>query len=296
MRSWTRSKTKRGRWMGLALLGVVAACGDDGGSTTAPTSPAESLRASIPQHGADPAAQARSTYAGSVEGSDALIAVVANGSAGVAYVCDGAEISEWFLGEQSGGTLELAGEKGGSLSGQLAGDSLDGSVSIADGVYAFATDAAVERESGIYRDVDVDGGERLVTAWIFAGGEWRGAGEDSGRNVVGTVSASGVGTATGSGTGLVGTGQAPPVPFFDCDQAWCNHEIARCFIIGINEDLALLKGKPRTQALRMKQNAQDWLSDIGDSLSENGCGFDSSHCDTGYQHPNDTPCCDLSCM
>ncbi len=68
----------------------------------APTT-AEALRDTIPEHAASPGLQADQTFVGTVDGTTALIAVVANGQAAVAYVCDGAQTSEWFLGAQTGG-------------------------------------------------------------------------------------------------------------------------------------------------------------------------------------------------
>jgi len=274
--------------------GVQSGCGDgDGNGGGSPDTP-QALRESIPEHGGNPGKQADTTYVGRVEGSDALIAIVANDLAATAYVCDGRSISEWFAGTPSGSLLQLAGEKGGSVDAELVGDGVDGEVVHADTEYGFSAETAVERENGIYRSVAEEDGERIVSGWIYYDGELRGADEDSGKSVVGAINVSGI-DMTGSGTGL---GDPEPVPEdIDCDGLWCNHEGMRCHIIFMVEERAKLKGAKRKQADTMIKGAQRRLSQLGDDLVEGGCTSNNSACsDTGYNSGTDPPCCDDSCL
>lgn len=273
---------------------LVSGCGDGSGNGNGSPETPQALRESIPAHGGNPGPQAETTYVGKVESSDALIAVVANDLAATAYVCDGRSISEWFSGTPSGSSLQLTGEKGGNVDAEFVGDGIDGEVVHADIEYGFSAETAVERENGIYRSVANEDGERIVSGWIYYDGDLRGADEDSGKTVVGTINVSGI-DITGSGTAL---GDPEPLPEdIDCDGLWCNHEGMRCHIIFMVEERAKLTGAKRKQADAMIKGAQSRLSQLGDDLFDGGCTSNNSACsDTGYNSGTDTPCCDDDCL
>ncbi len=279
------------KWVGILLLSVLMGC-NYGGSGGTPDTP-EALRNAIPEHGGNPGPQAETTYVGRVDGIDALIAIVANEFAATGYLCDGAEVSEWFLGIPNGTGLHLDGEKGGSVDAEIAGDSVNGEVVHAGANRSFSTTTAVEDESGIYRSVGKEDGERIVSGWIFFDGELRGADEDSGKNVVGSVSISGIDDATGSGTGLAPS--PAPVPFFDCNGEWCIHENLRCHIRGLTEEKNKTSDKKKiAQINSMLASAQKRLSESGNNLTENKCCCGVFACDSGYDNANDTICCDAA--
>lgn len=234
---------------------------------------------------------------GRIDGTDALIAVVVNEFAGTAYICDGAEVSEWFLGIPNGTALHLDGDKGGSIDAEIAGDSVNGEVMHAGANHPFSTMVAVERENGIYRTVWKDDGERIVTGWIYFDGELRGADENPVKTIVGTIAIDGI---SDGGTGLGPAPTPAPVPlydFVDCPMAWCDHENQRCFIRGIEEQITKIKVKvvlKQAQALLTFEIKQ--LSIIGNNLESNGCQQNNSICSgTGYDSGQDTPCCEAAC-
>ncbi|MEW6267822.1 MAG: hypothetical protein AB1689_00825 [Thermodesulfobacteriota bacterium] len=268
---------------------AIAACGDGGndGSSDA----AIALRDRIPQHGDEPGPQADRTYVGYLGDAGTLVAVVADGTASVAYVCDGAQLSEWFLGSVADGRLALAGEKGSSLTARLGSDSVAGTVALAATSLPFSALAAVEQESGLFRTVEEVDGERIVTGWIYYDGELRGADEDSGKSVVGSVSVGGIDTATGTGTGPAPS--PTPAPFFDCNFNWCNMETQTCFIKRMSEELANAKTKAtQTQIRRMRDATVERRNELFDLASENGCLSNQSACpDTGYDSLLDQPNC-----
>jgi hypothetical protein len=264
-------------------------CGDDDDGGT-PDTP-QALRESIPEHDSEPAPQADTTYVGRVEGSEALIAVVANELAAAAYLCDGDQVSEWFLGTPNGPSLQLQGEKGGSVDAELIAGGVEGDVSHDDASHPFSAEVATEGENGIYRSVETEDGVQISTGWIFYDGELRGAGEDTGKNVVTGTSLSGIDDATGSGTGV---GIPGPLPQFDCNQGWCEYENLRCFEIGLKEELESLKGKKRKMALRMLSQNASKLIELFVQLDQSECIDNGSACDTGFNETGDTPCCDAA--
>ena len=277
--------------IGLFLLAVLWGC-NEGGSGGTPDTP-EALRNAIPEHGGNPGPQAETTYVGRVDGTDALIAVVANDLAGTAYICDGAEVSEWFLGIPNGAELHLDGGKSGSIDAEIAGDSVNGEVMHAGANHPFSTMVAVERESGIYRSVWKDEGERIVTGWIYFDGELRGADENPTKIIVGTIAIDGIRDGTGSGTGLGPVPTPAPVPVFDCNETWCNFETKVCFITFMLEEIKKIKDKQLLrQANAMLAAAKKELDQIGNDLTNNNCAQNGSACHgTGYDSGRDIPCC-----
>jgi hypothetical protein len=264
----------------------------------APLTP-QALRASVPEQDAAPGRQADRTFVGALPDANALIALVANEHAAIGYVCDGAALSEWYLGA-GGSDLQLVGEKGGTLSAQIDALGGSGSVTAAGAVHAFTLEPAVERESGLFRSVEDVEGETIVSTWIFLDGELRGADEDSSKSVVGSTSLSGLDDTTGSGTG---TGPEPtPEPVtFSCFDLWCQHESQRCAIKALSEERAAAKSKKKLSQINAAiSKAQRRLNQIGNDLIAGQCGEDFgdgfSHCiDTNYDSAQDTPCCDQSC-
>jgi hypothetical protein len=278
----------------LLLPLAVAGCGDGGGDRGGGSNDAAvALREQIPQHGEEPAPQVETTYVGYLGDSGALVAVVADGTAGVAYVCDGAQLSEWFLGSHKGGSLELDGEKGSSLTAEVGADSVAGTVTSSETSLPFAAVAAVEHESGLFRTVEEVDGERIVTGWIYYDGELRGADEDSGKSVVGSVSVGGIDDATGTGTGTGPPPSPTPAPFFDCSFNWCNMETLSCFIKRMSEESTKARTKAaRVQILQMRDAAVRQRNELFDLALENGCLGNGSACEgTGFDSLRDQPNC-----
>jgi hypothetical protein len=114
-------------------------------------------------------------FVGTVDGTDAFIAIVASADHAVAYVCDGTEarvsVATWFDGPASAGALDLTAD-GLHLTAKI-GASASGSVTLPDGAHAFTATVA-SGSAGLYRDDTTDGD--LIGGWILlADGRSRGA-------------------------------------------------------------------------------------------------------------------------
>lgn len=126
--------------------------------------------------GSDNAVTSARTYVGKVEGTDALIGLVSDGTAAVAYVCDGQDTATWFRGAQPDArTIQLdAGADG--LVATLSEQGAEGHVVLAGTRRKFtAVPASPGTPAGLYRaEVPLDAGT-LIGGWIaLASGEVRG--------------------------------------------------------------------------------------------------------------------------
>lgn len=98
------------------------------------------------------------TFVGEVEGTDALIAVVASERDAVAFVCNGRQlvrtpdtIAEWFRGERPGDRIELRSDTGAVLTATVTGDAAEGSVMLGDRGRGSFTARRAEGRAGLYR-------------------------------------------------------------------------------------------------------------------------------------------------
>jgi hypothetical protein len=142
----------------LASLGLfLAACGGDDGDAEAPEANAVQDRA--------PA----SAYVGRVEGSDAFVALVAEGSRLVGYVCDGREVSSWLEGSSfEDGRAQLENRDGQAV-GEATLDpaSASGEVEVDGASHRFTAELA-EDSAGLFRRTRGEPGEEgfRETGWI----------------------------------------------------------------------------------------------------------------------------------
>jgi len=150
MRRWMRWGT---RSLGLMVLTALLIFSARAGNTAAATQPALA-----------------GEFVGRVDGSDAFVAVVADGERLFAFVCDGTDdgagVWEWFRGTLDGDHAQLTNAAGQTLVVELAGDAVLGSVTFADGVaYPFVTEAAIG-DAGLYRLDETLGDRAVVGGWI----------------------------------------------------------------------------------------------------------------------------------
>ena len=124
--------------------------------------------------------QGENGFAGTVNGTDAFIALLIAGDEAIVYVCNGdEEISEWFRGAISDPTeISLTNSKGVHISAKFKGNSFEGDVMLgSDSTHLFtATPNSVE-DAGIYRVYgDQATQDEVEAGWILnSEGDDRGA-------------------------------------------------------------------------------------------------------------------------
>lgn len=192
-------RTGRLAAMGLVLsLGLtIVACGDGDDEPTGAPSAATTDEADATSVAADAV-----TYVGTIEGTDAYVAVVDHPDGPVAYLCDGARIWADLAGERSGDDLHLADEEGVELVATLADDSITGTVTLADGsTHEFTASPATSGTAGLVQTLDANGSTATSATWIrLDDGSYRGKVVDI------------EGSAEGGGAVEPEAGDAPPPP------------------------------------------------------------------------------------
>lgn len=128
------------------------------------------------QQGPPPA----TVFVGTVEGTDAAIAVVMDGRTVLAYVCDGTPAGlatwGWFVGDHTDQHLELVATNGAVLLLDLAGEAPAGTLITRTGArHGFATEPA-RLPAGLWRAQGLVNGEPVLAAWVVLNdGSQRGA-------------------------------------------------------------------------------------------------------------------------
>ncbi|HET6211988.1 MAG TPA: hypothetical protein VFE14_03840 [Micromonosporaceae bacterium] len=132
-----------------------------------------------PQRSAVSVAAGTATYAGSVDGGSASIAIAVHGTKAAAYLCDGRRTEAWLTGTAIAGTLALTSRSVGGVAGSREGNgTLTGTY---DGTYAAGTLTAAGRQwtfrvklvqppSGIYRASANVRNAVVVGTWIRVNG------------------------------------------------------------------------------------------------------------------------------
>lgn len=153
----------------LAVGLLAAACGDDGGDRSATTDRP------------DPAADQVDTYVGTLDGTDAYLAVaVAKSGATAAYLCDGtperaASVSAQLTGRLHDGVLELKSGPRVAIAGELEYETLSGTVAIDGDDYTYTVQLA-DKPAGLYQSVkNVDGEDQRARWVVLPDGSYRGA-------------------------------------------------------------------------------------------------------------------------
>jgi hypothetical protein len=115
----------------------------------------------------------RVRIAAAVNGSQAYVAVYAYKADKrgrrdvVGYVCDGAQMAEWFSKHRvTGNTLTLASDGGAHLNAKLTTKSATGTVTLTDGTKLSFTAAPVTDPAGLYRAEQTIAGQPYLGGWI----------------------------------------------------------------------------------------------------------------------------------
>ncbi|GAA0744784.1 hypothetical protein Drose_37415 [Dactylosporangium roseum] len=129
-----------------------------------PPPPAPPSSAAVTGDGSGPAGQQGTvTYAGSVAGGAASLAIVVNKGKAIAYVCDGKSVEAWLEGTMADGQIVLKGPKG-SLAGTYGNGQAKGSVTAGSKTWEFTIKPAPP-PSGLYRSASALR-NRLDASWV----------------------------------------------------------------------------------------------------------------------------------
>jgi hypothetical protein len=173
----------------LLALSTVAARRDDSSATPpaalAPVSAQSTAEATdtpspVPPATSDPATEPASdpeldpvpdgTYAGSVKGGGASIAVAVNDGRAIAYVCDGSRVEAWLQGASDASPMTLKGRRKAGLTAEYEKGRLSGTVKANGRSWTFRV-KAVKAPSGLYRAARRVRNATVVSGWIIADGK-----------------------------------------------------------------------------------------------------------------------------
>ncbi len=112
-----------------------------------------------------PEAKANATWAGTVDGGKASIAIAAKDGVAIAYLCDGNRVEAWLRGTAQAGTLDLTGKGGDELTGTFGNGKASGVVVTAGKRWTF-TAPGVKAPSGLYRATAQVRNASVVGGWI----------------------------------------------------------------------------------------------------------------------------------
>ncbi|MFC9550522.1 hypothetical protein ACFTWF_06690 [Rhodococcus sp. NPDC056960] len=185
---------KKTTWI-LAPVAVVAlslsGCGDnssDSAATSATSAESTTSAASTSSGAAAPASnmmekipspfvmtpQMEPTYVGTVDGTDAYVALARSGNDMVAFLCDGDQMWTWMTGTMEGDTATMSSPDGATLTATMSDGTVTGQVS-APGMpdKAFTAQPAAAEE-GLFRATTNHDGADYTLGWIMTANGVRG--------------------------------------------------------------------------------------------------------------------------
>ena len=160
-----------------ALALAVTSCAGGSDDAGAKAEESRSRPAEVEQARAGLKKEVSTRFVGTVEGSDALIGLTDRAGQLSAYVCDSAQLAEWFSGEVSGSVVQ--GAIGAlTLQGDRVGDKVTGKVMLPDGTsHAFTAAKTTDPAAGLFEAAAIgDDGQLVRAGWVrLPGGGQRGA-------------------------------------------------------------------------------------------------------------------------
>jgi serine/threonine-protein kinase len=133
-------------------------------TTVAPSTPASTAPATTAAPTPVPPL-VTATWAGSVDGGAASIAITARSGGAVAYLCDGKRVEAWLLGSAVGGKLSLTGKNNANLTGTFGNGVATGTLSAGGKQWTFKV-PVVTAPSGLYRASATVRNAKVVGGWI----------------------------------------------------------------------------------------------------------------------------------
>jgi hypothetical protein len=110
------------------------------------------------------AANLKATFAGTVDGGAATVAIAVNKGKAIAYLCDGNVTEAWLQGTATDGKLNLTGPNG-TLKGTFTNGRATGDVKAGKKSWHF-TAGVVKPPSGLYRSAANVRNAKVVGGWI----------------------------------------------------------------------------------------------------------------------------------
>jgi serine/threonine-protein kinase len=156
--------------LAVAAAGAVTAPAASGGAAKKPATEA-------PKPAAKPTPPG--TYAGSVKGGGASVAIAVKGKTAIAYVCDGEKVEAWMQGSAKSTALSLKGKDGAVLTAKYTKGKLSGTVRTAGKEWSFGV-KTVKAPSGLYRSARNVRTAKVVGGWIVYEGKQVGMLDTSG--------------------------------------------------------------------------------------------------------------------
>ena len=124
--------------------------------------------------------QGESGFVGTVDGTNAFIALLIAEDEAIVYVCNGEEeISEWFRGAVADpSNISLTNSAGAKITGQFSGSSFSGNVTLRNSIsHTFNADPNTGTETGVFRvHGDLAAQDEIEAGWILnSSGDERGS-------------------------------------------------------------------------------------------------------------------------
>ncbi len=166
--------------LGIGLLTIaLAGCGSGSSPAGAPSSSARVGAATLPlEPGTAP--DGTRTWVGTVDGTDAFVAVLAESDGrAIAYLCDGEQIVQYLDGRVAADALSAKDRAGTALTATVTDGALTGTATLPDGsAHRFTAPIAAGGAGMWWLSEEIDDGVR-VGGWIrTADGAWRGRSGD----------------------------------------------------------------------------------------------------------------------
>jgi hypothetical protein len=105
------------------------------------------------------------SWAGTVKGGGATVAIVAKGKQAIAYVCDGKKVEAWLKGSAVDGKLDLKGKNNATLTGTFDNRRAKGTVKVGAKSWTFNVGVA-KKPAGLYRAASRVRGAKIVGGWV----------------------------------------------------------------------------------------------------------------------------------
>jgi hypothetical protein len=186
---------RRGRVLAALVVAAVGLSIVAGGAAEAKTNPNDKKAAIVEAAAIQATVQANTReYTGTVDGTNAYIAVIVSAKDVEVYICDGNALSAWLEGKiAKDGTFKAEGANGIKVTGTISDTAATGTVILADGSKHAFTAPLAASPAGLYQRLpakDTSGQVVVAATIVLADGTQRGAARPSPTTVCNNIKAS----------------------------------------------------------------------------------------------------------